>query len=264
MNGMASNGQPGGPAGVSSGRMVLTMGAVGLISSVLLVGTYQLTLPHIEANRTAFLEAAIFDVLPGATSKTTYVREGDRLVLLRSEAQSGLRVHAGYDENGELVGVAVPAQGPGFVDVVRVLYGYDHECECVVGMRVLESRETPGLGDKVETDPNYVGAFKALDVGLEDGLLRHPVTPVKPGAGTAPWQVETITGATVTSKAIVDIIHASASDVLPVVRSHLDLLRERVGEQGHVGDPALTPSPQPPLPPLPSDGASGRSIQPRP
>jgi Na+-translocating ferredoxin:NAD+ oxidoreductase subunit G len=264
MSAMPTNGQSGGPAGVSSGRMVLVMGTVGLIASILLVGTYQITLPYIEANRTAFLEAAIFDVLPGATAKTTFVRDGKSLVPLTDESRGGLRVHAGYDEAGRLVGIAVPAQGPGFVDVIRILYGYDHECECVVGMRVLESRETPGLGDKVETDPNYVGAFKELDVRLDatGAQLRNPVTAVKPGARTDAWQVETITGATVTARAIIDIVHASTAEVLPLIRANLGVLRERVADEHYLEDPAVTPLPRPSLPPVTPEGGPRNQPQP--
>jgi Na+-translocating ferredoxin:NAD+ oxidoreductase subunit G len=206
--------------------MVTTMGLVGLLSSVLLVGTYQVTLPYIEANRAAYLERTIFEVLPGAVEKRTFVRQGDRLVPDEDESVRAVRIYAGYDEVGALVGVAIPASGQGFVDVLHILYGYDPGCECVVGMQVLESKETPGLGDKIETDARYVRQFEALDVRLDPagrGLL-NPLRPAKPGTGAETWQVETITGATVTSRAVVEIINRSSNELIPLIRNNMNML----------------------------------------
>ena len=53
------------------------------------------------------------------------------------------------------------AAAQGYADVVRVLYGYDPACACIVGMTVLESKETPGLGDKIDTDPDFLLNFKS-------------------------------------------------------------------------------------------------------
>ncbi len=75
-------------------------------------------------------------------------------------------VYAGYDENDKLVGVAVEASGQGFADILRILYGYDPDKQKIVGFYVLESKETPGLGDKIEKDLNFLANFKALDVSL--------------------------------------------------------------------------------------------------
>ena len=113
-------------------------------------------------------------------------------------------VYAGYDENDKLVGIAVPASGMGFADVLKVLYGYDPEKQAVVGFYVLESKETPGLGDKIEKDPNFLANFSALDVSLSDNFseIKNTVVPVKNGAKKNPWEIDGITGATISSRAI--------------------------------------------------------------
>lgn len=209
-----------------SRRMILTMGLVGLLASVLLVGTYQLTQPYIEANRAAYLERMIFEVLPGAVEKRTFVRRGDALYPDEDVPGPQTRIHVGYDQVGAMVGVAIPASGQGFVDAIHILYGYDPACECVIGMKVLESKETPGLGDKVETDPKYVAQFRRLEVTLSgDGSgLRNPLKAVKPGTSSAAWEVETITGATVTARAVITIIDRSSAEILPIIHSNLHTL----------------------------------------
>ena len=71
-------------------------------------------------------------------------------------------------------------------------------------MEVLESRETPGLGDKIYKDMDFVGEFKSLAVEPE-------IVAVKKGTKTSPNQVDAITGATISSKAIVRIINEAHS-----------------------------------------------------
>ncbi len=214
---------PGPPKGGSL-RMVSVMGSVGLIASAILVTTYQVTTPYIEANRRAYLENAILDVIPGAVRFASFeVREG---AVVRSEEPRGL--YAGFDSLGRLAGLAIESQGQGYQDVIRLLYGYSPDCECVVGMKVLESKETPGLGDKIEKDENFLANFVALQAKTDPSgdELAEPIVMVKQGAKTQPWEIEAITGATVSSRAITRIIGESAATVVPLVRQDLNVFTE--------------------------------------
>jgi electron transport complex protein RnfG len=182
--------------------MMATLGLAGMCSGLALVGIFLLTLPRIERNRAEALEAAIFEVLRGATARVTYVlREG---VLARFESPSGSlpkeeAVYAGYDQAGELVGFAIPAEGAGFQDTIKLIYGYDPSRRRVVGMQVLESRETPGLGDKIIKDDSFVDCFRDLAISPD-------VVAVKKGR-TQDNEVDAISGATISSVAVVRIIN---------------------------------------------------------
>ncbi len=209
-------------------RMILVMGSVGLISSLLLVYTYRTTAPYIEANRAAYLQQSVFAVLPGAVQKRTFVpADGQDLAASEDENPQGERYFAGYDADGNLIGIAIEAQGQGYADVIRLLYGYDPACACVIGMKVLESKETPGLGDKIDKDPSFLSNFERLSVALTEdmtGLLRR-LELVKPGAREEDWQVAAITGATISSRAVTEIIDRSSERVLPRLHANLDHLR---------------------------------------
>ena len=77
-------------------------------------------------------------------------------------------------------------------------------------MEVLESRETPGLGDKIYKDAEFVRAFSALSIEPE-------IMAVKKGTSSMPNEIDAITGATISSKAVVRIIneaHAAWSEKL--------------------------------------------------
>jgi electron transport complex protein RnfG len=211
----------------SSLRMVLTMGGIGLFCGVMIVLTFQLTLPIITANKARALEKAIFEVVPAARTKVVFQQVGDRLEPIEGDQPTvSALYYAGYDENGRLVGVALEAAGQGFQDIIRILYGYSPKCKCVMGMKVLESKETPGLGTKIETDPGFRANFDALSVALTgDGKsIEHPITLVKPGKKTDDWQIEAITGATISSRAVASIMEKSTAQTVPVIEQNLDVL----------------------------------------
>jgi electron transport complex protein RnfG len=183
-------------------RMMGTLGTAGFVSGLALVGIFLATQPRIERNRAEALEAAIYRVLPGAKTREPFVVR-DGTVVPYEAPDAGLpkeeAVYAGYDDAGALIGFAIPAEGPGFQDTIKLIYGYDPARRRVVGMEVLESRETPGLGDKIIKDEEFVGNFSDLEVEPE-------VVVVKRGR-TGENEVDAISGATISSQAVVRIIN---------------------------------------------------------
>lgn len=216
-------------ASTGSFRMVAVMGVIGTIASILLVATYQYTLPFIEANRAEYLESAVFDVLPGTERKLTFTAgEDGALIPLEDEKAPVKKYYAGYDATGKLTGVAIEAEGQGFQDKIRLLYGYSPECECIVGMKVLDSKETPGLGDKIEKDEDFRSIFLSLEVKLDQTRqkLLHGIGLIKPGTPREAWEIVAITGATVSSKAVTSILNTSTGEVIPLIQNNLTVLQQ--------------------------------------
>ncbi|UCG52221.1 MAG: FMN-binding protein [Candidatus Latescibacterota bacterium] len=232
MNSEASNEKRTSPPPVaqspSSFRMVSTMGAIGFVCGMLIVLTFQVTLPVITKNKIEALERAIFEVVPGAEQKTTFKLVDGELEPLEGEEDTAVKYYACYDGENHLVGVALEASGQGFQDVLRILYGYSPEKQAVVGMKVLESKETPGLGDKIEKDPAFIANFEALDVRLDDTGAKalNPIVLVKKGEKTDLWQIEAITGATISSRAIATILEKSTAVTVPVISQNLTVLED--------------------------------------
>ncbi len=198
---------------------------IGMLCGLLIAVAYQGTLPVIERNRAAFLERAVFAVLPDASRRATFTLTADGS-LEPATGPAGERVHAGFDDSGRLVGVAVEASGMGYADTISLLYGYAPAREAIVGVRVLASKETPGLGDKIESDADFLANFEALDVGLDatGDALAHPIETVKAGQKTEAWQIDGITGATVSSQAIGNILATSTAAWVPVIARELHQL----------------------------------------
>ena len=202
-------------------NMYRALVGVGALCGLLIVSVFVVTLPTIRANEAAMLEQAIFKVLPGADSKRSFFLAEDGTFRL-AEAGDDLTntLHAGFNPSGMLVGVAIQGQGMGYADTIRILFGYDPATENIIGMEVLASKETPGLGDKIEKDPAFINNFVALDVTVSgDGqTIVNPIVPVKHGEKTQPWQIDSITGATISSKAIAKILKEGSQSWVPVIR----------------------------------------------
>ena len=214
------------PAG--GAKMLKAMVGIGILCALLIVLTYEGTLPRIERLRAEALEQAIFKVLPGITTTRTFqLTEDNRLVPVEEGEEAGSVVYAGYDDSGRFVGVAIEAAGQGYADIIRILYGYDPGKEAIVGFYVLESKETPGLGDKIEKDPAFLANFEALDVSLTDdgSTLKNEVVPVKSGEKENPWEVDCITGATISSRAIGNMIGASTRRWVPLIYQNQDAFK---------------------------------------
>ena len=139
-----------------------------------------------------------------------------------------MRFYAAYDDKGELDGIAAEGAAKGYADIVRVMFGYRKTCQCIVGIGVVSMRETPGIGDKILTDKDFLANFKALDVRLNDELsaLANEVKVVKHGTKTQTWQIDAISGTTITSRAVGKGINDAAQVLLPRLVPKLDRLEK--------------------------------------
>jgi len=220
---------PGAQRGGAAWPMIRAMVGIGVLCGFAIVAGFQLTKPVIEKNRAEALRKAVFRVLPGAATSATFrLEESGAFTPLSGKPGSARVVYAGFDAAGALVGIAVEAQGMGYQDVIKVLYGYAPGKDAVVGFQVLESRETPGLGDKIDVDPEFLANFAALDVALAaDGrAVAHPIVLVKKGEKTEKWQIDAITGATVSSRAVAKLLGESTAFWVPRLRPRVEDFRK--------------------------------------
>ncbi|HEX6308978.1 MAG TPA: FMN-binding protein [Longimicrobiales bacterium] len=212
MNGMHGGAAPDVKPAAPAARLVSTLAVAGAIAGLLIVTVHQWAEPRILSHQARVIAAAVDEVLQGpAQTRTLYVHDG----ALVATPPAGLdtlkleRIWAGYDAGGRTIGYALMAGEPGFQDVINVIFGYDPATGRVLGMRVLDNKETPGLGDRIVKDTAWVAQFS--DAGA-------PLVPTKPGNTTGdPHEVETITGATISSRAVIAIINNRIERMRPLL-----------------------------------------------
>lgn len=211
-----------------------TLVGVGMLCALFIVSVFELTGPSIEQNRAAAIKKAIYTVLPGAISKQIYqMNHHSEFALYNAKDNTADFVYAGFDEQQQLVGVAILTQGRGYQDRIRIMYGYAPDKQRIIGLVVLESRETPGLGDKIETDASFVSNFKDLDVRIDENMnaLLNDLVLVKSGQKKHAWQIDGITGATISSQAITDMLRTSSNKWLPLIQQNRDVFVQQEVEQ---------------------------------
>jgi len=216
--------------------MIALLGAVSTICGLIIVTADMVTAETIRNNLAQIRRQAVGEVLPGTTELVKYAVDADAGTV--TEAPEGEakgpapNLFACFDEDGagnrRFLGVVCEASGKGYGGAMKVLYAYSPDKQAIVGFKVIESKETPGLGDKILFDEAFLGNFEELDVRLDEAgdALAHDIETVKHGTKTARWQVDAISGATVSSRAVGDMLNADARRMLPLIRRHLDELRQ--------------------------------------
>ena len=100
-----------------TGRMILVLSGIAMLSGFLVVLTAQLTAPRIAENQRLAIERAVVQVIPGAVSFREFVLGNKELQPLES-GNTGSIIYAGYDAQGEFAGIAARAGAQGYADMI--------------------------------------------------------------------------------------------------------------------------------------------------
>jgi Na+-translocating ferredoxin:NAD+ oxidoreductase subunit G len=211
-------------------RVQAVLVAIALVAGLSIAMVHELTRPLVQAQRGGLLGNAALEVLPGAVDYRIYARGADGHPELL-QTVDGAELFLGLDGQGAPVGVAIVASGMGYQDVIQLVYGLDPQQQQLLGMRVVASRETPGLGSLIVEDAGFVAGFSQVVLQFEgEGEGGLQPLRVHDQARYERGEIDAITGATVSVRAVARIISDSLAEWLPVLRVHYDEFRG--GERG--------------------------------
>lgn len=206
----------------ASSKLIQLMGTVSLVCGLLIVVTHQVTLAPIRSNQEIIMRETVAELLPGAKKQITYgVDPSGNLTIVAGVDAPGPKFFAGYDGNGKLIGVVLEGADRGYADVIRAMYAYSPEKQAIIGFKVTELKETPGLGDKIVTDKKFLANFKELDASL-----KNPIVTVKSGTKKNKWEIDAISGATISSRAVGRLVGKSTKEMIPIIQRN----RQRIEE----------------------------------
>ena len=172
---------------------VLTL--VCLICALLLSVVYGLVNEKIEINKKKRVEEALTILAPQAARVEEITTEGETIYKL-------------FDQDKNLIGYGFIASGQGYQGKIKMLVVSDKSLEHLEGIEVVESLETPGLGAKIQEDP-FKSQFKNLGVSEDMVCVKNEIT--KKG------QIKAITGATVSSRAVVNILNTRIKEIRKLI-----------------------------------------------
>jgi electron transport complex protein RnfG len=177
----------------------LTLALIGAVCTALVAATYQATRERIAANDKALLEQSLQPALSGLFYDGS-VSEA-RIVLPPPHELPGndpAVVYRVYAEGEPVAALFAVTARDGFSGPMRVLVGVEAD-GTVTGVRILRHRETPGLGDKIESSrSDWVFQFDGRSLG--DPPLSGWAVSVDGG------DFDQLTGASVTPRAVIKAI----------------------------------------------------------
>jgi len=201
-----------------SARMILVLTSVGLISGGFLAGVAALTKEKIALNVQAEIEEAIRVVVDEAEVNRVLHEEENLVIYQESE------------EAGQIVGYAVQATGVGFQDKITLMFGLDPSLEEITGLTIIDQKETPGLGAKIEDWESFLQFWENREA---TGLLTLRKPPVNDIARLQPSEVNTITAATISSNKVLEIVNLSLERLRELIRQGKIDIEEQDGSEKH-------------------------------
>ena len=190
-----------------------TLAVIAAICTTLVAATYQLTRERIVANEKALLEQALQPALAGIFYEGG-VSES-RLVMLPPHDLPGsdaALIYRVYAQDKPVAALFAVTARDGFSGVIRILVGVEFD-GTITGVRILQHRETPGLGDKIEsTRSDWIFQFDGRSMGNPE------VTgwAIRNDGG----EFDQLTGASVTPRAVIGTVR----DTLLYFDEHRDAI----------------------------------------
>ncbi len=158
---------------------LISVTVVVFIAVILLGLTNTVVRPKIEWQKEQKIQRMLFEIFPNMTEHTL---EGDIYMIYSNEAE---------------IGFAFLAVGKGYGGLIDILVGLENET-AIKGITIVSHLESPGLGARI-IESSFRDQF--IGVNIADVALTQ-----KGG------EIDAITGATISSGAVVDAIRATAME----------------------------------------------------
>jgi electron transport complex protein RnfG len=182
-------------------KPAVSLVVICIVVSAALAFTNAITTDKIKERADLDAESAKAEVLSDADRFET-VEGLDELVAQNPALDIIKEAYRGFKAD-TLQGYVFQVSSKGYGGDISVTVGIDKDGK-ITGVRIGENKETPGLGAKA-AEPRFKSQLENIVPG---GLLK-----VVKGEKTKPEEIEAISGATITSKAVVKAVQAAVDAV---------------------------------------------------
>ncbi len=192
-------------------RLSIILTIVTGIAAFILAEIYSVTKPIIELQKKAATEAALKAVLPQAklmvpVEQSVPVKDNQGKVLYEKKEVLYYKGYANPDTT-QLTGYAFEAFGSGYSSIIETMVGIDSTGH-IKQIKIISQKETPGLGAKSVDSQPFHG--KHWSTRQFDGKTVSQLKVDKDGG-----PIVSITGATITSRAVTNSIRDKMMNLLP-------------------------------------------------
>jgi len=178
---------------------------MGVVCSLVLTAVAQWITPRREANEKAeryrnVLEIFNIAVAEGAANQEIIRTFEEKVTIVGDDP-----ANPDYYLYGQFI--AIPAQGPGLWGPIEGLIGLAQDGVTITAVSFYKQEETPGLGGEI-AGKDFTDRF--INKKLFDAQGQPALTLVRPGTSEGAYQVDAISGATMTSDKVQALITAAA------------------------------------------------------
>ena len=164
--------------------------------------------PRIRQNEINKRNRLVSALLPEAKD---FILLDEQIEIQSSRGKNeNIEIYKAMSEADECVGWSFEAVGSGFADKIKLVIALDKNFEKIAGFDVLLSNETPGFGDQIKYD-YYRDQFK----GAPAGELKLVTIGERSKIDS---EIVAISGATISSEAVVEIVSNSVTKVKEQMR----------------------------------------------
>ncbi len=143
-------------------------------------------------------------LIPAADPDKTRATRPETIEVPKDGGTRDYRAYRAIDKDGRLVGWVIKAGGEGFAGRIELLIAVDPAAGTILGLAVLEQKESPTIGDKIAR-PDFQNRFA--------NKKTHPELAVVKGEPKAANEIRALTGATISSRAVTSIVNEAVGDV---------------------------------------------------
>lgn len=177
-----------------------------LVVTGALAYTYTITKDTIEERSRIDAENARKEVMPGADAFEP-IEDLDALIAQKPELEPVKEAYTAL-KDGSQEGFVYLVSVKGYGGSLKMMVGIGND-NSITGVKIVEMKETPGLGSKAVEEPFHSQLF---------GFTPQKPLQVVKGTKSGPEDIEAITGATITSKAVVKGIQAAVDMTAELVQ----------------------------------------------
>lgn len=106
------------------------------------------------------------------------------------------------ERGGDLILLVLPVSGKGYQSTIRAMLALEPDLRTIAALTITEQGDTPGLGARIE-DPTWQSLWAGKQAVDENGQI---IISVVRGQASEPFEVDGITGATITSNGVASML----------------------------------------------------------
>ncbi len=180
-------------------RMIVVLTFFAVLSGGILGWFNTYTAPRVEENQ----KRALMESLKAVTG---FNPSSDRYEVVVSDKKFSIyRIIS----DGSVKAYAIVSQGSGYQDIIRLIFGVKPDFSSIIAMKILEEKDTPGLGAKIESK-EYLSQWRGKSANVTLKLVKSPTTK--------PDEVQAITGATISSTAVLNIVNKALKKARKILK----------------------------------------------